>query len=400
MSSNNYYIDLLPPGSFGRELEIALYTAIFNNLNPLLKNRIKELINTGYIRLTQTEFDQLMKTIVSVVGSILPCKNRADVRPKLYGTGANDYKILGSMIGKKMIDKKQPCLDVIDYIRNSIGTSYPGLFEDKSSIQLVRTHHFSAQRNYPVDIKRVMGYHNLLTFLGGCISLLSSINLRMGGERPKRVEVYITPNESINVLNYSIVYTIINDYGSINRDCKTTIDKPQNVVKNLLNLESISFEVALLMALIIYLYKYNRYVRRFTLSNIDYFNLVKMDAEQRGQIRWVKPLILSGMFGRINTIITRTGGRINLIDTLYNMVKNYNILKNLKRKKQMIPEIVEEYQRVVADTIHSIYRYLETEDETLLITIAADLARLVSRLERSNLASYTGPLTRLISILA
>lgn len=387
---SNIVIELLDERTIGRNFQVAALGAIRDSLPGNVVSKIRNGIVDGKLLLSANDLQYVLNTLATYLNSICGAKTAF---PTFYRAGKGDVKILSSA-GIPVSSSKDLCKALVGSVQNIV--SNPTRTVDVP--MLLRTYVFSKYRTSLDEVRSIeTSATSLYIAMGGAvISMIDSFEVRGARKGTKvkkqkrkkeeeveeRREQYLIPDGSVTSFDeaskvYGLVYAS-NQY-RLGQFIRSILD----------NLENISFEVAVLVGFMSYVYFITRFIKQLPsigpyYGSFEVFRIVSIRPEWRPQVMWERPLTISA---HLETLEERCA-----IDIL-------RLIRNLASSTENVRNQVEAYDDVVSQCIHELYGYMETGSLDLLTSCASRALRVLDTLQSKNICDKYKDVCRNMEIM-
>ncbi len=349
--SSTITVHILSDRTMGRYFQVAALGSIIDRLDPQLQNKVLKGFEEGSLTLTHDEFNELAKNITDFLRNYVSSKA---LGIRLYVAGKGDSKILRD-IGITTSKGFLTCENLISYYHD--GLLLRNALNNISLPILLRAYVFSEYRDY-VEEERVNGAAVYLALAGALITIIAG-GIRLG---ENNYELYLVPDTSIDsIIDSPLLYKLLHDPKIKNRI--------QDYLVTFLRVESLSFELAVLLAVLSRIYDTFRiYGSLPSLRGgvFEKFKLIGIVTEQRPLIVWEKPLsithILTKLYG---------GKALDILDHLYRIASD---LPRLPTKASKLSDVLSQY-------VLSLIAYIETGSLDMLTYSSGNAIRVLDILD-------------------
>ncbi|MEM1706181.1 MAG: hypothetical protein QW148_05120 [Thermosphaera sp.] len=351
-------IQLMDERTLGRNFQVATLGCIYCEASNNLKKALEDGLATGFIILDQSLCEEMLSLISAHLDKIAGEERRKTMYPKLYTAGAHDSKIL-----KKAGIIKSNVLNASELKEASANLTCQKLMDPVQTPMFLKHYVFSKYRSGNIVTNISIG-SLWLALVGAITSLAAVLNIN-----DQRTEIYLVPDGTrSSMINSCLFYNLVY---SKSQSVKRRFDQVLNDLTRK-ELSGVSVDQALSLAVMIHAVQDLNLIGGLVTNRVfEQFLIVKTIAEQRPQLVYATPIIISS---QLEQLIHKLGAQNtqNLLRGLDNLVV-----------KTLLPGKVGEGLKNAAVTsstscLNSLFRYLETGDNSTLLECAGNLARLHS----------------------
>lgn len=394
-SVSSVKLQILNERYMGRYFQAAALGLILDSLPPQLSEKMLEGFEKGLVTLSEEESRELLETLTKKLRDLCrECKteeSRRDLAPTLYQAGLKDTRILREIFGLGVQDLS--CVSVVEIYEKTLKSS--DLSKTiKEMPMILKAYVFSEYRDYySVEGKRkgksarrkkskrgeeALEGISLLSLYIAIAGLPISIVAKSFRDESLH-ELYVVPDTSTESLKASGKLYQLLHLGVGNR-CIS------DYIKDMSNIEGLSFELATLIAAAIYIYQAARLAAEIPSLNALYnvfemFRLVSIRPENRPQVVWERPLTITHIFRGLED-----AGALGLLGTLESAARSTYKVK--------------EVRDVVSQCITALFTYFETQSLDPLFVCGADSARVVRKLKDLGMSKTSATFIRLAQYLS
>jgi len=343
-------IEVMEERTIGRHFQAAALGVILGSLPLSLQDKILEGFEIGEIILEHNEASLIINNITSILKTVCNVKRAA---PTLYRAGRGDTRIL-SMLAPSLALKGSLCDWLIAIGQNVLqyaNTSVP-------IPMFLRSYVFSKYRDVgEVEMTNAISLYSATA--GAVISVIAS-DLRRG---EARYELYIVPDTSLeSIRNSSRIYAILHAQAKGIRNLETYI-------RDLLRVESLSFELTMLLSIALFIYNVTTQVAGMPpltgLYNVfEKFKIISVVPEQRPRVVWERPLTLTYIFEELD--------RRGIMDILLRL---YWCADHAVKYSESVTRAGD----VVSQCVTALFAYIETKSLDQMLACVANTQRLIDK---------------------
>lgn len=339
--------------SIGRYFQASALGSILGALPRSLQNRIVEGFRRGMITLDVDEASQVLDTLASTLKTVCDIKS---ARLSLYTAGVRDTRIISSIApGASLKGRSLDCAWLINVSKNILRNANARV----RIPMLLRTYVFSKYKDMEDAGREETDAVSLFIALSGAIISIVASSIRRG---QNNYELYIVPDTSMDsILNSYSIYTLLHA-----KDLRSV----EAYIRGLVDIENLSFELAVLLSLALYIHDVTTYIAGMPpltgLYNVfEKFKLISVvTGGSRPIVAWERPLTLTHLFEKLTN-----KGAIEV------MRKLHLCASHALRHSQTINNAGD----IVAQCVTALFAYLETESLDPLLVCEANSQRLVDK---------------------
>lgn len=345
--------------SIGRYYQLAALGAIYDELarnRPGLTDKLLEGLRTGTLTISAGDLDVLAKTLADFLQTYVCAeKDRMKLYPSLYTAGRGDRRILQE-IGIQGV-RDFTCGSLVEYYSN--GSLLRRCNESAGIPMFLRAYVFSSYR----DAEEI-GETNVASLFVA----LAGVHISMVGRARKGeglYEVYLVPDASVDsVVEAHKVYKLIYAIGVKAR--------PWSYVADFARLEGLSYELAVLLSMMLYLYEAMMIAQKLESAHLyggvfERFKLVNVSPERgRPIVLWERPLTVSHVFALLER---------------RRAMKLLRLLHECSVDALKLGERVERITDIAASCVSDVFGFLESGSLDPLLHCAGSAVRVVDGLE-------------------
>ncbi|MEM4592087.1 MAG: hypothetical protein QW196_01650 [Sulfolobales archaeon] len=357
-------IQLMDERTLGRNFQVATLGCIYCEASNDLKKALEDGLATGFIRLDQKQCEEMLSLISAHLDKIAGEERRKTMYPKLYGAGAHDPKILK---GAGLIESN--VLNASELKRTSANLTCQKLMDSVSTPMLLRHYVFSKYRSGD-EVEKISIGSLWLAVVGAITSLVAVLNIN-----DQRTEIYLVPDGTrSSMINSCSFYNLIYSRSQ-------SVERRFGQVLNDLTkeeLSGVSVDQALSLAVMIHAVQDLDLISRLVTCRVfEQFLIVKTIAEKRPQLVYATPIIISS---QLEQLINELGAQ-----TSQNFLRGLdNLVVNTLRLGRVSEGLKNASIAASTSCLNSLFRYLETGDNSTLLECAGNLARLHSASVEAN----------------
>jgi hypothetical protein len=346
-------IRVLEEKSIGRYFQATALGYILDMLPGDLRSKILEGFREGLISLNSSEVSQILNNLASSLRVICNVKKAA---PTLYKAGkAPDSKLLSTITPSTPLTGNTLNCDWLIKVAPII-QQIPNALVDMP--MFLRAYVFSKYRDIgEVRGEKINAISLYIANAGTLISIIAS-NIQRG---ESKYELYIVPDTSLeSLLSSHRMYTIFHVAG---------IGSLENYIRSLLKIESLSFELSILLSIALYIYNAITQVAGMPpltgLYNIfEKFRVISIIPQDRPLVVWERPLTLTHMFEELEKHKST-----DLLQKLYwcaNRASKYSME-------------VTRADDIVSQCVNALFAYIETRSLDMLFSCGASALRIADQ---------------------
>jgi len=345
----SFSLRILDDRSIGRYFQAAALGYIFPLLPSSLQDKVLEGFSQGSTSLTSTEVATIINTLSSEVSKV--CQSKRSF-PRWYLAGVGDSKILASITFKGEFEGW--CNWLISAAQFTI--KKPDI--EVRTPMFLKAYVFSKYRDVGKAEKEDINALSLYVAAVGAVVSLVAGELRRG---ENVYELYVVPDTSLDSIKeafklYSLLHISIHDEGL------------EDILRGLLRNESLSYELAIIFATALHVYRASLSAAKMSLSGFynlfERYRLVNIKPEMRPQVQWERPLSLTPLLKQLE--------ERRVLDLLYHLYTctSYSI---------KFAERVERAADITAQCISSMFAYLEAGSLDSLLACVASATRVAEK---------------------
>jgi len=376
-------LQILNERYIGRYFQAAALGIALDSLPPHFSEKIIRGFEEGLVALSRDEAKKLLEVITEKLRNLCKeCKTRekgSNLLPTLYKAGAYyDGTILERAFNSDIRDVS--CDSVIG-IGDSLKLNNLNNITEKLPM-ILKTYVFSEYRDrYSVESVNSLSLY--VTVAGIPISIIAQGGKGKSRKDEGKYELYVVPDTSAESLRASgKLYQLL--HLSVEGRCIS------DYINDVSKIEGLSFELATLIAVAIYIYQAMRLASEIPSINALYdvfemFRLVNIRPERRPQVVWERPLTITHIFRGLDDV-----GALELLDTLKDAIEHSNKLGGDARRLR------EEVRDVVSRCVTALFTYFETWSLDPLLACGADSVKVARRLGELGMSGASRTFTRLV----
>jgi hypothetical protein len=368
----------------GRYFQAAAIGYVLDALPKELQDKLIKGFVEGSVTLSEREVSTLVDSIAEKLSRL--CESKG-AQPKLYviGRTVNDYKTLSKLAPRK------PLVKTKDKAKGAMPSLCKWLVEASMDVKskptaelklpiFLRAYVFSKFRDIgDVEKAKVNALTLYVATAGSIVSIIAS-GLKRG---EASYELYLVPGTSESSLkNAGRLYTLLH--------LKARGLTIEDIIKEILKNESLSYELCILLAIAIHIYNVAMLVEKMpSLASIynvlEEFKLINITSNQRPLVTWEHPLTLTHLYSELEK--HEVGG---LLLSLYDSITSANRYSGS----------VERAKDVVAQCVTGLFAYIETKSLEPLLLCVANAQRIMDKFRELNLSDAERSFMGLIKEIA
>jgi len=346
-------IRILEDRSIGRYFQATALGYLLETLPGTLRSKLLEGFREGLITLNLNEAAQLVNNLVSILKTVCSAKRAT---PTLYRAGkAPDSRLLSTITpSTPLIGRTLTC----DWLIKAA----PSILQSTNMLvdipMFLRSYVFSRYRDIgEVRGEKINAISLYIAASGALISIIAS-GLQRG---ETRYELYIVPDTSVeSLLSSDRIYTILHATG---------VESLENYIRGLLKIESLSFELAILLSIALHVYNVATQIAGMPpltgLYNVfEKFRIISVIPQERPLVVWEKPLTLTHIFEELEKRRVSS-----LLQKLY-----WCAIRASKYSSE-----VTRAGDIVSQCITALFAYIETKSLDMLLLCGANAWRIADQ---------------------
>jgi hypothetical protein len=368
----------------GRYFQAAAIGYVLDALPKELQDKLIKGFVEGSVTLSEREVSTLVDSIVKKLSRLCESKR---AQPKLYviGRTVNDYETLSKLAPRKPLVKtkgkaKGAMPSLCKWlVEASMDVKSKPTTELKLPIFL-RAYVFSKFRDIgDIEKAKVNALTLYVATAGSIVSIIAS-GLKRG---EASYELFLVPGTSeYSLKNAGRLYTLLH--------LKARNLTIEDVIETILENESLSYELGILLAIAIHIYNVAMLVEKMpSLASIynvlEEFKLINITPNQRPLVTWEHPLTLTHLYSELEK--HEAGG---LLLSLYDSITSANRYSGS----------VERAKDAVAQCVTGLFAYIETKSVEPLLLCVANAQRIMDKFRELNLSDAERSFTGLIKEIA
>jgi len=346
-------IRILEERSIGRYFQATALGYLLGTLPVTLRSKLIEGFREGSISLNSSEVTQLLSNLVSILKAVCSAKRAI---PTLYRAGkAPDSKLLSTIAPSTPLEGRTLSCDWLVKIAPIVQQSASTPIDVP---MFLRSYVFSKYR----DVGEVRGERinaiSLYTAAAGALISIIASGLQRG---EARYELYIVPDTSLeSLLSSHRMYTILHTI---------SVESLENYIRGLLRIESLSFDLAVLLSIALHVYNATTQVAGMPplvgLYNVfEKFRIICVVPQERPLVAWERPLMLTHIFEELER-----SKASNLLQRLY-----WCAIRASRYSAE-----VTRASDVVSQCITALFAYIETRSLDMLFSCGASAQRVTDQ---------------------
>jgi hypothetical protein len=369
----------------GRHFQAATIGYVLDVLPKELQDKLIKGFVEGSVTLSEGEVSTLVDSIAEKLSRLCESKR---AQPKLYVVGGtvNDYETLSKLAPRKPLVKTKD-----DKAKGSMPSLCKWLVEASMDVKskptaelklpiFLRAYVFSKFRDIgDVEKAKVNALTLYVATAGSIVSIIAS-DLKRG---EASYELFLVPGTSESSLkNAGRLYTLLH--------LKARNLTIEDIIKEILKNESLSYELCILLAIAIHIYNAAILVEKMpSLASIynvlEEFKLINITPNQRPLVTWEHPLTLTHLYSELEK--HEAGG---LLLSLYDSITSANRYSGS----------VERAKDAVAQCVTGLFAYIETKSLEPLLLCVANAQRIMDKFRELNLSDAERSFMGLIKEIA